>query len=109
MWNRHAELELLWPIAQVFRNENKFWIGRIKQAPEFGAIMREHLAERLAFFEHELGTRPYIAGQRFTVADITALCAIDFGKVSNIRLDPATHPNLVSWHARVSERPSAKA
>ena len=33
-WNRHAELELLIPISQVFRNTNKFWVGRIKQAPE---------------------------------------------------------------------------
>src|SRR5690242_4045255 len=46
MWNRHAELELLWPIAQVFRNSHKFWVGRIKQAPEFASIMREQLGSR---------------------------------------------------------------
>lgn len=109
MWNRHAELELLWPIAQVFRNTHQFWVGRIKQAPDFAEIMREHVALRLAWLEEELGKRPYMAGERFTVADITALCALDFGKVSNIRLDPATQPNLVAWHKRVSERPSAKA
>jgi glutathione S-transferase len=109
MWNRHAELELLVPISQVFRNTNKFWIGKIKQAPEFGEIMRELVAGRFDWLEGELGQRPYLAGQRFTVADITALCAIDFGKVANIRIDAATHPHLASWHARVSERPSAKA
>ncbi len=109
MWNRHAELELLWPIAQVFRNTHAFWAGRIKQAPDFGAIMREHVALRLAWLEEELGKRPYMAGERFTVADITALCAIDFGKISNIRLDAATQPHLVAWHKRVSERPSAAA
>ena len=108
-WNRHAELELLYPVAQIFRNTHAFWQGRIKQAPEFAAIMRELLAERFAWFEHELGTRPYLAGDRFTVADITAMCAVDFGKVSSIRIDPATHPHLASWHRRVGERPSAKA
>lgn len=108
-WNRHAELELLYPAAQIFRNTHAFWQGRIKQAPEFAEIMRELLAERFAWFEHELGTRPYLAGDRFTVADITAMVAIDFGKVSSIRIDPATHPHLASWHKRVSERPSAKA
>jgi glutathione S-transferase len=108
-WNRHAELELLLPIAQVFRNTNAFWQGRIKQAPEFGQIMRELVASRFDWFEGELTHRPYIAGERFTIADITALCAIDFGKVSNIRIDPATHPQLAAWHKRVSERPSAKA
>jgi glutathione S-transferase len=108
-WNRHAELELLLPMAQVFRNTHAFWQGRIKQAPEFGAIMREQLASRFDWLEGELAQREYIAGKRFTVADITALCAIDFGKVSNIRIDAATHPQLAAWHRRVSERPSAKA
>ena len=109
MWNRHAELELLWPIAQVFRNSHAFWQGRIKQSLEFAEIMREHVAERFAFFDQSLAARDYIAGDRFTVADITAMCAIDFGKVSNIRLDAITTPNLAAWHARVSARPSSKA
>lgn len=109
MWNRHAELELLYPISQIFRNSHKFWEGRIKQAPEFAQIMREHLAERLDWLEGELGKRPYMAGDRFTVADITAMCALDFGKVSGVRIDPETHPNLAAWHKRVSDRPSSKA
>lgn len=108
-WNRHAELELLVPISQVFRNTNKFWIGRIKQAPEFGEIMRELVAGRFDWLEGELSQRPFLAGQRFTVADITALCAIDFGKVAGIRIDAATHPHLATWHTRVSDRPSTKA
>ncbi len=108
-WNRHAELELLFPIAQVFRNTHTFWVGKIKQAAEFGEIMRDHISARLDWFEVELAKRPYMAGERFTVADITAVCAIDFAKVSNIRLSPETHPSLAAWHKRVSDRPSAKA
>ena len=109
MWNRHAELELLWPISQVFRNTHPFWAGRIKQAPDFAEIMRTHVAERFAWLEDELGKRSYMAGDRFTVADITAMCAIDFGKPSNIRINAETHPHLASWYKRVAERPSAKA
>ncbi len=108
-WNRHAEFELLWPISQVFRNSHKFWVGKIKQAPEFATIMREHLAERFAWLDSELAHRPYLAGDRYTVADITAMCAIDFGRVSEIRISGETHPHLAAWHKRVSERPSAKA
>ena len=108
-WNRHAELELLYPIAQVFRNTHKFWIGRIKQSPEFAEIMRAHIETRFEWLDGELANREYIAGPRFSVADITALCAIDFAKVSNIRIDVAKSPNLAAWHQRVSERPSAKA
>ncbi len=109
MWNRHAELELLFPISQVFRNTHAFWVGKIKQAPEFALIMRELLSERFAWFDHELANRPYLAGERFTVADITAVCALDFGKVSDIRIKAETHPHLAAWHARVAARPSYKA
>jgi glutathione S-transferase len=109
MWNRHAELELLWPITQVFRNTNKFWEGRIKQAPDFAVVMRELLAERFDWFNGELANRQFLAGDRFSVADITAVCALDFGKPSGIRIDAAAHPHLAAWHKRVSERPSAKA
>jgi glutathione S-transferase len=109
MWNRHAELELLLPIATVFRNTHAFWQGRIKQVPETGAIVKEIAEVRLAWFERELATRQYIAGNRFSVADITALCAIDFGRISDIRIKPDIHPNLKAWHDRVSARPSTKA
>ncbi|HEY0989619.1 MAG TPA: glutathione S-transferase family protein [Kofleriaceae bacterium] len=108
-WNRHAELELLLPIAQVFRNTHAFWAGRIKQAPEYGEILRETVLSRFDWIERELAQRPYLAGPRFTVADITALCAIDFGRISKLRIKPETQPNLAAWHTRVSERPSAKA
>jgi glutathione S-transferase len=108
-WNRHAELELLIPIAMVFRNTHAFWHGKLTQAPDFAEIMREQTATRFDWFESELGKRAYIAGDRFTVADITAVCAIDFGRVSDIRIDPATHPNLAAWHGRIKERASYKA
>jgi glutathione S-transferase len=108
-WNRHAELEMLWPIAQTFRNTHAFWQGRIKQAPEFGAIMKDIAGERLDWFDGELGKRPYLAGDRFSIADITLFCAIDFGRVSDIRIDVERHANLKRWHAEVAARPSAKA
>ena len=108
-WNRHAEFELLVPVMQMFRNTHAFWIGRIKQSPEFGAIMRELVDERIDWLDGELAQRPYFAGPRFTVADITALCAIDAGRISKLRINAATHPHFAAWHARVSERPSAKA
>ena len=108
-WNRHAELEVFIPIMQIFRNTSTYWHGRIKQAPEFAEIMSEILHSRLDWLDRELATRTYMAGDRFTVADITAICAIDFGKVSKIRLEPEKHPNLIAWHARCAERPSMKA
>jgi glutathione S-transferase len=107
-WDRHAELELLFPVAQVFRNSHPFWQGRIRQSADFAEIMRERLQERLAWLDGELAGRRFLAGDALSVADITALCAIDFAKVSNIRLGDDT-PHLKRWHAEMSARPSAKA
>jgi glutathione S-transferase len=108
MWTRHAELEVLFAVAQVFRNSHPFWVGRIKQAPEFAEIMREHLLQRLTWIDHELRDRPFLAGDRFSVADQTLLVAVDFAKISNVRLGETT-PNLLRWHRDVSARRSAKA
>jgi len=107
-WNRHAELELLFAVAQVFRNSHPFWQGRIRQAPEFAEIMREHLGRRFAWLDAELAGRRWLAGEAFSVADITAVCALDFGKVSAIRIGDDT-PHLARWYADVKARPSYKA
>lgn len=108
-WNRHAEFELAIPATQMFRNLHSFWTGRIKQSHEYGEFVRERVLERFDWFDGELAQRPYIAGSRFTVADITAVCGIDFCKISQVRINAETHPHLAAWHTRVSERPSAKA
>ena len=107
-WNRLAEFEVLAPIAQVFRNSHAFWQGRIKQSPEFAEIMRETVRDRMGWLDRELAARRYVAGDEYSVADITLLCGLDFGKVSGIRIGDDL-PNLKRWHVEVSARPSAKA
>ena len=108
MWQRRMEFELFLPITQVFRNGHAFFKGRIPQVPAYGEVCRKHAEQRLEWLDGVLADRPFVAGERYTVADITALCAIDFGRVSNIRVTPE-QPNLARWHAVVSSRPSAKA
>jgi glutathione S-transferase len=108
MWQRRMEYEVFLPITQVFRNGHAFFKGRIPQVPEYGEVCRTHAEQRLAWLDGVLAERPFVAGERYTIADITALCAIDFGRVSNIRVAPG-QPNLARWHAAVSSRPSAKA
>ena len=61
-----------------------------------------------AGFDGVLADRRFLAGDRFIIADITALCGLDFGKISNLRIKPE-HAHLSRWHAEVSSRPSAKA
>jgi glutathione S-transferase len=58
--------------------------------------------------ETEFGKREFVAGDRFTIADITALCTVDFMRIIKLSLTPEMK-NLSRWHAAVSARPSAKA
>lgn len=108
MWQRRMELEIALPIMQVFRNTHAFFKGRIPQVPEYGEVCRKAAASRLRWMDGELATRPFVSGERFTIADITLLVGIDFGRVSDIRIAPE-HKSLQRWHEQVSSRPSAKA
>ena len=108
MWQRRMELELFRNVSGTFQNTHAFFKGRIPQVPEYGEVCRDAARKRLAWLDGELTGRPFIAGERYTVADITALCAIDFGRVVDIRIAPE-QKNLARWHEAVSARPSAKA
>jgi glutathione S-transferase len=108
MWQRRMEFTLLAPIADSFRLQHEFFKGRIRQCPEYAAIRKEDALERLPWLDDELAHRSFIAGDQFTIADITAMVAIDFGRLSNIRIQPH-QKNLARWHQEVSARPSAKA
>jgi glutathione S-transferase len=108
MWNRRMEIVIFNNITQTFRNTHDFFKGRIPQVPEFGEVCREAALGRLAWLDGELADREFVAGDRFTIADITALCGIDFGRVTGIRIDPG-QKNLARWHEAVSSRPSATA
>jgi glutathione S-transferase len=108
MWQRRMEFELLLPIADSFRQRHEFFKDRIEQVPAYAEVARRTAENRLAWLDQVLADRPFIAGDRYTIADITALCAIDFGRVSKIRVQPE-QKNLARWHEAVSARPSAKA
>jgi len=108
MWQRRMELELFRHVTSCFQNTHDFFKGRIEQVPAFGELSRKTARARLAWLDGDLGSRPFIAGDRYTIADITALCALDFGRVVDIRIAPE-QKNLLRWYESVSSRPSAKA
>ena len=108
MWRRRMELEVAMPIMQTFRNTHDFFKGRIPQVAEWGEVMREAATKRLEWLDSVLADRDWIAGERFTIADITAMVGIDFGRVSGIKISD-DQKNLARWHQAASARPSAKA
>ena len=114
MWERRAENEGFNGVAEVFRNSTPAFAGRglpgfeepIEQIPDLVERGRKRLARFYGRIERQLADNRFIAGPRFSVADITALCIIDFAtKGAKVGL-PEDHTNARRWHAEVSARPS---
>jgi glutathione S-transferase len=109
MWQRRMELYVLMEVALAYRNTSEFFSTRIPQVPAYGAVCRNSLIEqRLPWLDRELAGRPFVAGERYTIADITLLCAIDFAERIDVRIAPL-QKHLARWHAAASSRPSAQA
>jgi glutathione S-transferase len=109
MWNRRAELHLLFPVASVFQHMHPAMKVMVDpQVPAWGEANRPRVFEFLEFLDDELKGRPYVAGRNYSVADITALVAVDFMRVSKMTV-PEDLANVRRWHAAVSARPSAAA
>ncbi|HYL58673.1 MAG TPA: glutathione S-transferase family protein [Candidatus Acidoferrales bacterium] len=108
MWNRRMEIEILSMTAGAFRNTSDFFKGRIPQVKEYGEICRNAALKRMEWLDTVLADREFIAGPRYTIADITALIGIDFGRTTGIKI-LENQKNLARWHQAVSSRPSAKA
>ena len=109
MWNRRMELDLLMCVAQAFRHLHPAMAHlEVPQVAAWGEANKPRVLEVLHFMDEELAGRPFIAGDHFSVADITALVAVDFMRPARIQR-PAELKNLERWYQAVSARPSAKA
>jgi len=109
MWNRRAELELFVPITHTFRHGHPGMAKHeVPQLAEWAEINRPKIVEGLALLNEQLSKTPFLAGDAFSIADITALCAIDFMKPTKTKV-PDEMMSLLRWHQEVSSRPSALA
>jgi glutathione S-transferase len=109
MWQRRMELNLLFPVAQTFRHLHPAMKEMEKpQVAQWGEVNRPRVLTMLSLLDSELSGRPFIAGDAFSVADITAMVAVDFMKPAKIER-PDNLPNLDRWYGEVSTRPSAGA
>jgi len=108
-WNRRMELELFAAIGRTVQNTSPIFQGRFKQFPDYGEAQRALVYQRLERMDRELNGHQFVAGDRFTIADITALVAIDIGgRLADIKIAPKL-AYLTRRHELVSSRPSAKA
>ncbi len=105
MWNRRAELNFLMPVAQAFRNLTGFFKDREKISKEWGAISQELAAQALPLFDAALAQQRFIAGETFSIADITFGCGLDFAQAVKLEL-PFELPNVARYRDELSKRPS---
>ena len=109
MWQRRAELDVLGPIAACFRHLHPAMAElEVPQVPAWGEANRERALKGLAMLDEQLRGNAYLAGDAFSIAEITALCAIDMMKLARIEM-PADFTALKHWYDDVAARPSAKA
>ena len=111
-WNWRVEFEGLMPIAEAMRNSSPAMADRALPGPMNYAQIPELAQRGLARVQHffqtlndRLAGREFIATDRFSLADITAVVAVDFARI--VRVKPGEqHPELVRWRDAMGERPS---
>jgi glutathione S-transferase len=109
MWSRRMDLGLFLSVAQAFRHLHPAMAKlEVPQVTAWGEANKPRALEILKIMDDELGRRRFLAGEHYSVADITGLVAIDFMKPARIERPPALK-NLARWYAEVATRPSAKA
>lgn len=115
MWNRRMEWNGSMAVAEVLRNSAPGMKDRaitgpenVAQIPELAERGRARVRRFMADLDGALAERPFVSGDRFTIADITALCTVDFA--NRVKIGPeAGQRHLARWHEQVSARPSAAA
>lgn len=113
-WNSRIEGEGFMAIAEAFRNSTPAMKDRALPGPNNYAQIPE-LAERgiarltafIDVLDAQLSSNSYVAGAEFSLADITAIVAIDFARI--VRMKPTeTHANIARWRAQVGQRPACQ-
>jgi glutathione S-transferase len=110
MMDRRCELQLFLRVANCVRHSHP-GLAMLEQPQfgDFGASQGEKVRDSARWLDGVLARQPYVAGERFTIADITAFCALEFAR-GLMRFRPGAEgmEHLQAWRDRVAERPSAK-
>jgi len=109
MADRHIEWNLLLHFASAIRHTHPgLAVLEKPQFPDFGASQQAKAIAAAGIFDKLLQGQPFMAGQRFTIADITAFCCLDFAR-GLLKFVPAEHGlhALQDWRTRVAARASA--
>jgi glutathione S-transferase len=108
MWVRRVEFQLTAPVSNYWRHFHPRTAALLTQYKDFGESNAAAYARAQQWLDGDLAHRPFLAGDAFSVADICALCTVDFAIWIGLPIDPE-RKHLAAWHERVSARASASA
>lgn len=110
MWVRRIDLNIVEPALAGFRFAEglKLFQNRVHCIPQAADDLKAIAREKLAWLDGLMGSKPYIAGDKFTMADVMLFAFVDFMGNVGQPLDPA-NKNLTAWFGRMKARPSAAA
>ena len=110
MWTRRIDLNIAEPALNGFRFAEglKMFQNRVRCIPQAADDLKATARDKLAWLDKLLGSQPFIAGNKFSMADILLFAMLDFMKGVGQPLDPA-NKNLTAWFERMKARPSAAA
>lgn len=110
MWMRRVDLGICEPLASGFRYSEglQMFKDRMRCLPEAADGLKAIAQDKIAWLDKQLEGKDYLAGDRFTLADILLFCFLDFGGMVGQPINP-DFKNVTAWHARVKARPSAEA
>jgi glutathione S-transferase len=110
MWTRRAVLNVIEPMSNAFRWKEALpmFKDRMRTIPQAADDLKAVGQDGVKLFDQALAGRTWIAGSRFTLADIALYTMLDFFALAGQPLDPAL-ANVGAWFQRVGARPSAEA
>ena len=109
-WQRRVELRITEHLYNGFRFAEglSLFEPRMRVLPEAADGLKATARDNLQWLDGLLAGRQFVAGDRFTIADIILYCALDFGRGVGQGFDPNLK-NVAQWFDRVGARPSAQA
>ena len=110
MWTRRIDLYIVEPMLTGFRSSQgfNFFKDRMRLLPQAADDLKTLAQEKISWLDKLIERREFIAGPRFTLADILLFCTMDFAATVGQPLNPA-NANIVAWFERIKARPSAAA
>ncbi len=109
MWQRRMELGFMSAVTSAFRHLHPAMAEReVPQVAAWGEANKPRALEMLRVIDEQLAGNRFVAGDAYSVADITALVTVDFMKPARVQR-PEGLANLERWYKEVVSRPSAKA